>query len=169
MNFSSEVVNEDKLKEFEGSLPTTIYHEGFSEVYGQYPDIDSTALMLSATSWILVRTLKEEEESPVRHLPEQPVIAAEHSSNYVSALLSKVGITDPSKVTDFVIPKMLKAIDYLISRDKDNDGLNKVIVSLLAVISNWHILQFINFKLWCSFKRHHQNCLSTIFHKLYQA
>jgi len=123
MNFSSEVANEDKLKEFEGALPTTIYHDGFSEVYGQNPDIDSTALMLSATSWIIVRTLIDEEESPVRHLSEWPVIATEHSSNYVSALLSKVGITDPSKVSDFVIPKMLKAVCYLLSRDKDKDGL----------------------------------------------
>ena len=123
MNFSSEVANEDKLKEFEGALPTTIYHDGFSEVYGQNPDIDSTALVLSATSWILVRTLKENEESPVKHLLERPVIATEHSSNYVSALLSKVGITDPSKVSDFVIPKMLKAVCYLLSRDKDKDGL----------------------------------------------
>ena len=123
MNFSSEVANEEKLKEFEGALPTTIYHDGFSEVYGQNPDIDSTALMLSTTSWILTRTLKEEEEPRLRDLPARPIIAAEHSSDYVSALLSKVGITDPSKVTDFVIPKMLKAIYYLISRDKDNDGL----------------------------------------------
>ncbi|MGB6591286.1 MAG: GH116 family glycosyl hydrolase [Candidatus Nitrosopolaris sp.] len=123
MNFSSEVANEEKLKEFEGALPTTIYHDGFSEVYGQNPDIDSTALMLSTTSWILTRTLKEEEEPRLRDLSARPIIAAEHSSDYVSALLSKVGITDPSKVTDFVIPKMLKAIYYLISRDKDNDGL----------------------------------------------
>jgi hypothetical protein len=123
MNFSSKLANEEKLKEFEGALPTTIYQAGFSEVYGQSPDIDSTALMLSTTSWILTRTLKEEEESHLRDLPIQPIIAAEHSSDYVSALLSKVGITDPSKVTDFVIPKMLKAIFYLISRDKDNDGL----------------------------------------------
>ena len=124
MNFSSEVANEEKLKEFEGALPTTIYHAGFSEVYGQSPDIDSTALMLSTTSWILVRTLlKKEEESRLRHLPVRQIIAAEHSSDYVSALLSKVGITDPSKVTDFVIPKMLKAVYYLISRDKDNDRL----------------------------------------------
>lgn len=77
MNFSSEVGNEDKLKEFEGALPTTIYHDSFSEVYGQNPDIDSTALMLSATFWILVRTLKEDEESSVKHLPEQPIIATE--------------------------------------------------------------------------------------------
>jgi hypothetical protein len=67
--------------------------------------------------------LKEEEESHLRDFPIQPIIAAEHSSDYVSVLLSKVGITDPSAVTDFVIPKMLKAIFYLISRDKDNDGL----------------------------------------------
>jgi glycogen debranching enzyme len=124
MNFTSDLANEKKLEEFEGALPTTIYQAGFSEVYGQSPDIDSTALMLSTTSWILTRTLlKEEEESNIRDLPIQPIIAAEHSSDYVSALLSKIGITDPSKVTDFVIPKMLKAIFYLSSRDKDNDGL----------------------------------------------
>jgi hypothetical protein len=123
MNFTSELANDEKLKEFEGAIPTTIYQAGFSEVYGQSPDIDSTALMLSTTAWILTKTLKEEEESRLRDLPIQPIIAAEHSSDYVSALLSKVGITDPSKVADFVIPKMLKAIDYLISRDKDNDGL----------------------------------------------
>jgi glycogen debranching enzyme len=51
------------------------------------------------------------------------VIAAENSSDYVSVLLSKIGMTDPLKVTDFVIPKMLKAVDYLISCDKDGDGL----------------------------------------------
>jgi Glycosyl-hydrolase family 116, catalytic region len=122
MNFSSELANEEKLKEYEGALPTTIYQAGFSEVYGQSPDIDSTALMLSTTAWVLTRTMKEKKESRL-DLPIQPIIASEHSSDYVSALLSKVGITDPSKVTDFVIPKMLKAIDYLISRDKDNDGL----------------------------------------------
>jgi glycogen debranching enzyme len=123
MNFTSELANDEKL-EFEGALPTTIYQAGFSEVYGQSPDIDSTALMLSTTSWILTRTLlKEQEGSDLRDLPIQPIIAAEHSSDYISALLTKVGITDPSKVTDFVIPKMLKAIDYLTSRDKDNDGL----------------------------------------------
>ncbi|MGC2573766.1 MAG: hypothetical protein WA364_19810, partial [Candidatus Nitrosopolaris sp.] len=104
MNFTSEVANEGKLKGFEGALPTTIYQAGFSEVYGQSPDIDTTALMLSTTSWILTRTLlkeEEEEESHLRDLPLQLIIAAEHSSDYVSALLSKVGITDPSKVTDF--------------------------------------------------------------------
>jgi glycogen debranching enzyme len=38
-------------------------------------------------------------------------------------LLLKVGITDPSKVIDFVVPRMLKAVDYLKNRHTDNDGL----------------------------------------------
>jgi hypothetical protein len=43
MKFLSEVASVDKQKEFEGPLPTTIYQAGFSEIYGQNPDIDSTA------------------------------------------------------------------------------------------------------------------------------
>ena len=123
MKFSSKVANEKKLKEFEGALPTTIYQAGFSEVYGQNPDIDSTALMLSTTSWILARALKGEQSGPSGYSPVQHITPAEHSLDYISALLPKVGTTDPSKVTDFVIHKMLKAVDYLISRDADNDGL----------------------------------------------
>ena len=42
------------IKKFDGALPTTIYYEkGFCEVYGQNPDIDSMALVISTTSWIL--------------------------------------------------------------------------------------------------------------------
>lgn len=54
--FESFVANKYLHREFEGALPTTIYHDkknNFSEVYGQNPDIDSTALMISTTSWIL--------------------------------------------------------------------------------------------------------------------
>ena len=36
-------------------------------------------------------------------------MASEHSSDYISSLLSKVGITDPSNVTEFVVPRMLRA------------------------------------------------------------
>ena len=32
-------------------------------------------------------------------------------------------MTDPSKVAEFVIPRMLKAVEYLSGRDIDNDGL----------------------------------------------
>jgi glycogen debranching enzyme len=51
------------------------------------------------------------------------IVASEHSSDYISNLLLKVGITDSSKVLDFVVPRMLKAVDYLKNRDIDNDGL----------------------------------------------
>src|SRR5919205_4651685 len=126
MKFSAEVAKANKQKEFEGALPTTIYQAGFSEVYGQNPDIDSTALIISTTSWILARVLKEQEQnsspsSSSSSSSEAPstVVASEHSSDYVSALLSKVGITDPPKVAEFAIPRMLRAIEHLKSRDVD--------------------------------------------------
>jgi glycogen debranching enzyme len=50
-------------------------------------------------------------------------MASEHSSDYILTLLSKVGIIDPQKVAEFVIPRMLKAVEYLSKRDIDNDGL----------------------------------------------
>jgi hypothetical protein len=122
MKFSAEVMGENKQEEFMGALPTTIYQAGFSEVYGQNPDIDSTALIISTTSWILARSI-EQQGSSSSSSEISTVVASEHSSDYVSALLSKVGLTDPSKVAEFVVPRMLKAIKYLKSRDIDNDGL----------------------------------------------
>src|SRR6476646_3327926 len=50
-----------KQKNFEGALPTTIYQAGYSEIYGLNPDIDSTALIISTTSWILTKILKEKQ------------------------------------------------------------------------------------------------------------
>jgi len=126
MKFLSEVVDEDKQEEFEGALPTTIYQAGFSEVYGQNPDIDSTALMISTSSWILARSLKDRQavtKTPSSRAAGTSVIASEHSSDYISRLLSKVGIIDPLKVADFVLPRMLKAVEYLMRRDLDNDDL----------------------------------------------
>src|SRR5918912_3024023 len=130
MKFLSDVAGEDKQKEFEGALPTTIYQAGFSELYGQNPDIDSTALIISTTSWILARAIKQQYDtanasssSYSTSSSSETVIASEHSSDYVSALLSKVGITAPQKVAEFAVPRMLKAIEYLRNRDIDNDGL----------------------------------------------
>src|SRR5919201_1980912 len=124
IRFLSAVTKVDKQKDFEGALPTTIYQAGFSEVYGQNPDIDSTALIISTTSWILARSLKGQDDSSHSSSSEtSPVVASEHSSDFVSALLSKVGITDPQKVAEFVIHRMLKAIEHLKKRDIDNDGL----------------------------------------------
>jgi hypothetical protein len=123
MKFLSEVAKVDKQKEFQGALPTTIYQAGFSEVYGQNPDIDSTALMISTSSWILARSLKDRQSLSETPISEQTTIASEHSSDYVWTLLSKVGITDPQKVAEFVVPRMLNAVEYLSNRDIDNDGL----------------------------------------------
>ncbi|HZA68994.1 MAG TPA: hypothetical protein VE548_04785 [Nitrososphaeraceae archaeon] len=126
MKFLSEVVDENKQKEFEGALPTTIYQAGFSEVYGQNPDIDSTALMISTSSWILARSLIDREDivkKPSSKLATKSIMASEHSSDYVSRLLLKVGITDPLKVIDFVLPCMLRAVEYLMRRDLDNDDI----------------------------------------------
>ena len=122
MKFLSEEAKEDKQKEFSGALPTTIYQAGFSEVYGQNPDIDSTALMLSATAWILNKSLKRKLPSD-RRLSEASTMASEHSSEYVSGLLLKLGITDPTRAIDFLVPRMLLAVDYLAKRDIDDDGL----------------------------------------------
>src|SRR5918911_5048679 len=110
MKFLSEVAVKEKEKEFEGALPTTIYQAGFSEVYGLNPDIDSTALIISTTSWILARAIKQQYDtanasssssSTLSSSESSTLIASEHSADYVSALLSKVGITDPQKVAEF--------------------------------------------------------------------
>ncbi|HEY1211957.1 MAG TPA: GH116 family glycosyl hydrolase, partial [Nitrososphaera sp.] len=122
MKFISEVAEEDKQKEFAGALPTTIYQAGFSEVYGRNPDIDSTALMISTTSRVLSKSLKNKKNA-TPDLSSIPTVASEHSSGYVSALMLKLGITDPTKSIDFLIPKMVRAAKYLDRRDIDGDGL----------------------------------------------
>src|SRR5919205_1079178 len=121
MKFLSEEAKEDIQKEFAGALPTTIYQAGFSELYGQNPDIDSTSLMISATAWILNKSLKDNSLSSGSSMIS--TTASEHSADYVSGLLLKLGITDPTKAIDFLVPRMLKAADYLAKRDLDNDGL----------------------------------------------
>src|SRR5918911_2300189 len=63
MKFSAEVAVKEKEKEFQGALPTTIYQAGFSEIYGLNPDIDSTALIISTTSWILARAIKQQYDT----------------------------------------------------------------------------------------------------------
>ncbi|MCI0564471.1 MAG: glycoside hydrolase family 116 protein, partial [Nitrososphaera sp.] len=122
MDFSAEVADAAKEKEFEGALPTTIYQVGFSETYGKNPDIDSTALMISTTSWILGNWSLKHKEASAKG-PEQKVVASQSSADFVSGLLAKIGATDLQKVTDFTIPCMIKAVDYLAKRDIDGDGL----------------------------------------------
>src|ERR687887_227014 len=78
MKFLSEVAKVDKQKEFQGALPTTIYQAGFSEVYGQNPYIDSTALMISTSSWVLARCLKNRQSlSETSSVSDNTIIASE--------------------------------------------------------------------------------------------
>jgi len=118
--FSAKAGGADIQRKFEGALPTTIYQVGFSEVYGKNPDIDSTSLMIGTSSYILARVPKEKDS---KKDSSTSTMASEHSSDYVTSLLSKVGMTDTSNVTQFVVPRMLRAVEYLESRDIDNDGL----------------------------------------------
>lgn len=85
-------------------------------------------MIVATTSWILARTLKQQQEekggaSLTQGSSTRRITASETSSDYVSALLSRAGITDPPKVTEFVVPRMLRAIEYLNRRDIDSDGL----------------------------------------------
>jgi hypothetical protein len=71
----------------------------------------------------LARAIKDRQSMTETSAAQQTIIASEHSSHYVSALLSKLGLTDPLNVVEFVVPCMLTAVGYLSSRDTDNDGL----------------------------------------------
>src|ERR687888_73109 len=146
MRFLSAVTKVDKQKEFEGALPTTTYQAGFSEVYGQNPDIDSTALMISTTSWILAKILKDSENNHDGGSSKSSLLSSLSSSvhnnastitdntnnkirgYYISRITdnqnsSTKSMVNHSKVIDFLVPCMLKAVDYLLGRDIDNDGL----------------------------------------------
>jgi len=97
------VAKPETQERFAGALPTTIFH-GFSEVYGSNPDIDSTAFMISATSWILTAYLKAGMVLP----PLRSEGALDSRDSVVS---------DPSIVINFAVPRMISAVDYLARRD----------------------------------------------------
>jgi len=120
MKYLSQVANSDFEAKFEGALPTSIFR-GHSEIFGKNPDIDSTALMISTTSRILSKSLKNKKSS--RDLSSAATIASEHSPSYVSSLMLKLGITDPAKAVNFLVPRMLRAVEYLATRDIDGDEL----------------------------------------------
>ncbi|VFJ14958.1 GH116 family glycosyl hydrolase [Candidatus Nitrosocosmicus franklandus] len=123
LDFRSNIVEENTLIRFEGALPTTIYYEkGFCEIYGQNPDIDSTALMIHATSWILSKSMDIQKESN----------NTDKLSHNISVKTRDVNPTDRkgpffensfSDLSTYLIPRMLKAVKYLQSRDVDGDGL----------------------------------------------
>ena len=111
-NYLSQVARPEAQKKFEGALPTTIFH-GFSEVYGRDPDIDSTALMVSTTAWVFESCLKAGLA-----FPSSFQSASESQELAVSSVVS-----NPETAIEFVVPKMLRAVDFLAGRDADSDGL----------------------------------------------
>jgi glycogen debranching enzyme len=113
MKYLSQGVPARLQKGFSGALPTTIFH-GFSEIYGRDPDIDSTALMISATAWILDSYLRSGMISASSAL-------ARH--NGPVELTAPPAVYNPSTVIEYVVPRMLRAVDYLEGRDVDGDGL----------------------------------------------
>src|SRR6266508_633004 len=64
MDFRPLIANDKTMKKFDGSLPTSIFKESnVVEVFGKNPDIDSTALMIYATCWILLELLEKKENA----------------------------------------------------------------------------------------------------------
>ena len=122
MGFNPIIADDNIKKRFDGALPTTLYYEkGFCEVYGQNPDIDSIALMISTTSWILYKLL-DLEDNYTKAEPAITLSLNERMDNERENEIpfSKLSLND---IINFSIPCMLKAVIYLQKRDIDNDGL----------------------------------------------
>jgi hypothetical protein len=117
MRYASQVAGPEAHKKFEGALPSTIFH-GFSEVYGQNPDIDSTALMVSTTAWVFDKYLKSGMATPL-----SPSSSSSSSAYGGAELKMSSVVSAPSIVMEYVVPRMLRAVDHLASRDIDGDGL----------------------------------------------
>ena len=97
-NFTPMNAGSDLTSNFSGALPTTIF-ENFSEIYALNPDIDSTALMIYVSSWILTNMIKDSIDK------------------------SKRISTMANDLIEYIVPFLFKGIDYLNTRDQDNDGL----------------------------------------------
>lgn len=110
-NFTPRRCDHGSIKKYYGALPTTIY-SSFSEIYATDPDIDSTALMIYTTSWILshiykhINSIKSDYSSDIKPLNHE---------SYLN--------TEFSKLTVELIPKIFRAIDFLFTKDIDNDGI----------------------------------------------
>ena len=110
--FTPRKCNTNLINKFKGALPTTIY-ENFLEIYASNPDIDSTALIIYLTSWILTRIYEY-------------INLDKKYSLYPLCFSIKKDFDlklEFSKLVSFFIPKMLDAVQYLYNRDIDSDGL----------------------------------------------
>jgi glycogen debranching enzyme len=99
-DFTPLNANGDLTQNFYGALPTTIYSD-FSEVYALNPDIDSTALIIYVTSWLLNYMIMLNQCGDLRLKESEELV----------------------ETTSFLIPFLFRGIDYLLSRDVDGDGL----------------------------------------------
>lgn len=97
-NFTPMNADSDATRNFYGALPTTMFDD-FSEVYALHPDIDSTALMIYVSTWVLTKITKNSMDKR-KHVPE-----------VVEGLI------------EYLIPFLFRGIDFLTSRDVDNDGI----------------------------------------------
>jgi hypothetical protein len=112
-------------KKFNGALPTTIYQD-FCDIYGLNPDIDSTALMISSTSWILFKLLNEKLLANVNNTINIADDSTVSITNYQSLYKRDSSLSTSDflvNVIKYLIPRMLNAVKYLRNRDIDNDGL----------------------------------------------
>src|SRR5437867_819822 len=105
MKYLSRLATPNLEKKFEGALPTSIFH-GHLEVFGKNPDIDSTALMISATSWIFDAYLKAGLVS--RNSAYFPKVGGGSSQPP-----KELPALSASEIIDFTVPRMLKAVEYL--------------------------------------------------------
>jgi hypothetical protein len=118
MNFKPTIADKEVKKGFRGLLPTSIYHERkLCEVFGKNPDIDSTALMISSTSWILSRLLIGSGDDH----NDASFASLKTTTAYYSNSPSSTKIVE--KAIDFTVPRMQTAIECLASRDIDGDAL----------------------------------------------
>lgn len=129
-NFKTTTLTDNNVREsFVGALPTTIYQAGYSEIYGKNPDIDSTALMISTTSWILSHVLEEyrrdgQRDGDSKVIPKKPMKIASHRTGSSGKAGEGVNMVDnPLLLANHLSGRMQRAVRYLSTRDTDDDGL----------------------------------------------
>lgn len=75
--------------------------------------------MISTTSWVIAKIL----ESKINKVNKKSLLGDEDTSFELSGYSNTEPNAKITKVVEFVIPRMLKAVDHLQNRDIDNDGI----------------------------------------------
>jgi hypothetical protein len=136
MGFRPIKASSGVIKSFTGALPTTIYQAGYLEVYGKNPDIDSTTLMVSTTSWILSHLIQqrlgnksqrgERGNRRRRHPNNNSQVGFRNgtaSFPYHLKSRAQFHLDDFTTLLNFITPRLLAAASYIEKRDIDHDGL----------------------------------------------